>query len=176
MNRPNLSLLALGLLFASTASVRCGGEEGVEFDAAGGTGGTSNDGGVRKDSGGNGGSTNTGVLSLAPTVASARKAIPSIAAASNDGEERVAHTGSAVTRPMASCSPRRTLSTRSGHPAAAHAERQAMSASAPGTSRMNGVVAIGTGPEQRPAHSYVYRVTSTSVPACRPVAASGTTM
>ena len=82
------------------------------------------------------------MLSLAPTVSAARTAMPSIADASNEGDERVAHTGPAVTRPTASWSPIRTASTRAGHPAAAHAARQAASASAAGTSRMNGVVAI----------------------------------
>src|SRR5215210_5446642 len=93
----------------------------------------------------------TGVLSDAPTVSAARTAIPSMADASNDGDERVAHTGSAVTRPTASASPSRTVSTRGGQPAAAQAARQAASASAAGTSWMKGVVAI-----------YRYSVTSTS--------------
>src|SRR3954451_8850016 len=88
------------------------------------------------------GSTNTGVLSLAPTVSAARTAMPSIADASNDGDERVAHTGAAGTRPTASASARRTGSTRSEQPAAASAARQAASASAAGTSWMNGVVAM----------------------------------
>ena len=88
------------------------------------------------------GSISTGVLSLAPIVSAARTAMPSIADASNEGDERVAHTGSAVTRPTASWSPIRTASTRAGQPAAAHAALQAASASAAGTSRMNGVVAI----------------------------------
>src|SRR5512132_287289 len=89
----------------------------------------------------------TGVLSLAPIVSAARTAMPSIAEASNDGEDRVAHTGSAVTRPTASCRSARFVSTRAGQPAAPHAVRQAASASAPGMSLMNGVVAI----EPRPA-------------------------
>ena len=114
----------------------------------------------------------TGVLSLAPTVSDARTAMPSMPAASNDGDERVAHTGSAVTLPTASCSPRRTASTRLGHPAASHAARQAASASAAGTSWMNGVVAIACAL----GHFYVYNVTSTSLPAGSPVASSGTTM
>ena len=50
------------------------------------------------------GSRKTGVLSLAPTVSAARTAMPSMADASNEGEDRVAHTGAAVTRPTASCS------------------------------------------------------------------------
>src|SRR3954464_7851716 len=83
----------------------------------------------------------TGVLSLAPTVSAARTATPSIAEASNDGDERVAHTGAAVTRPTASWSPSRTASTRSGQAAAVHAARQAARASAAGTSWMKGVVA-----------------------------------
>jgi hypothetical protein len=64
-----------------------------------------------------------------------------MAEASNDGDERAAHTGSAVTRPTASARPSRTVSTRSGQPAASHALRQAASASAAGTSWMKGVVA-----------------------------------
>src|SRR3954462_4307359 len=88
------------------------------------------------------GGSHTGVLSLAPTVSAARTATPSIAEASNDGDERVAHTGAAVTRPTASWSPIRTASTRPGQPVAAHAALQAASAWAGGTSRMNGVVAI----------------------------------
>ena len=59
----------------------------------------------------------TGVLSLAPIVSAARTAMPSIAEASNDGDDRVAHTGSAVTRPTASCRPTRCVSTRAGQPA-----------------------------------------------------------
>ena len=78
------------------------------------------------------------MLSLAPTVSAARTAMPSMAEASKDGDERVAQTGSAVTRPTASCSPTRTASTRGGQPAAAHASRQAASAWAAGTSWMNG--------------------------------------
>src|SRR3954469_25289936 len=110
------------------------------------------------------GSTKTGVLSDAPTVSAARTAMPSIADASNDGDERVAHTGSAVTRPSASASARRTAGRRSGQAAVAQAALQAASASAAGTSWMKGVVAT-----QR------YSVTSTSAPAPRPVASSGTT-
>src|SRR3954451_1093062 len=110
------------------------------------------------------GSTNTGVLSLAPTVSAARTAIPSIAEASNDGDERTAHTGSAVTCPTASAGSSRTASTRSGQPAASHAARHAARAAAAGASWMKGVVAI-----------YRYSVTSTSVPAGTPVASSSTT-
>src|SRR3954447_4815557 len=84
----------------------------------------------------------TGVLSLAPTVSAARTAIPSIAEASNDGDDRAAHTGSAVTRPSASASASATTSTRSGQPAASHAARHAARAAAAGTSWMKGVVAI----------------------------------
>jgi hypothetical protein len=65
-----------------------------------------------------------------------------MAEASKDGDERVAQTGSAVTRPTASCNPARTASTRGGQPAAAHASRHAASAWAAGTSWMNGVVDI----------------------------------
>ena len=81
----------------------------------------------------------TGLVSLAPTVSAACTAMPSIAAASNGGEEVCAQTGSAVTRPTASSSAIRTLSSRSGHPAAAQASSQAASASAAGRSWMNGV-------------------------------------
>jgi hypothetical protein len=80
----------------------------------------------------------TGVVSAAPTVSAARTAIPSMPAASNAGEERRAHTGSAVTRPTASVTGTRTLSTRRGHPAAAHASRHASSACSAGTSDTNG--------------------------------------
>src|SRR3954466_2418680 len=109
------------------------------------------------------GSRCTGVLSLAPTVSAARTAIPSIAAASKDGDDRAAHTGAAVTRPTAAARSSRTGSTRSGHPAASHAARQVARAAAAGTSWMNGVVVI-----------YRYSVTSTSVPAGSPVASSAT--
>ena len=90
--------------------------------------------------------------------------MPSIAAASNGGDERAAQTGSASTRPTASSSGIRTASTLAGQPAAAHASSQAASASAAGTSWMNGVARL----HQR------YSVTSTSLPAGNPVAASGT--
>src|SRR4051795_12223956 len=89
-------------------------------------------------------SSHTGVLSLAPTVSDARTATPSIAEASNDGDERVAQTGAAVTRPTASCRPSRTASTRSGQPAAVHAARQAASASAAGKAWMKGGGAMRT--------------------------------
>src|SRR3954467_3158308 len=48
----------------------------------------------------------TGVLSLAPTVSAARSAMPSIAEASNDGEDRCAPTGAAGTRPRGGARPR----------------------------------------------------------------------
>ncbi len=87
----------------------------------------------------------TGAVSLAPAVSAASTAMPSIAAASKGGEERSAHTGSAVTRPTASSSGRRTTGRRSGHPAAAHARSHASSASAAGMSWMNGVGRATTG-------------------------------
>ena len=75
--------------------------------------------------------------------------MPSIAAASNGGEDRVAHTGSAVTRPAASCTRTSTAGSRAGQPDASRALRQASRACAAGTSRMNGLsamtVANGTG-------------------------------
>jgi hypothetical protein len=80
-----------------------------------------------------------GRVSEAPTVSSARTAIPSMAAESNAGEERAAHTGPAVTLPTASATGRRTASTRAGQPAAARASRQATRASAAGTSEMYGL-------------------------------------
>src|SRR3954469_9905377 len=110
----------------------------------------------------------TGVLSLAPTVSAARTAMPSMAEASNDGDEGAAQTGAAVTRPTAAASSRRAVPTRSGQPAAAQAVRQAASASAAGTSWMKGVVATR-------ARAQRYSVTSTWVPAGTPVASSGTT-
>ena len=71
--------------------------------------------------------------------------MPSIAAASYGGEERVAHTGAAVTRPTAASRETVTASTRSGQPAAAQAARQPASASAAGTSEMKWRVLTGTG-------------------------------
>ena len=81
------------------------------------------------------------MVSAAPTVSAARTAMPSIAAESNAGEDRRAHTGSAVTRPTASptgsrdgVDPRRAARrprTRSRHAA------RACSA---GTSDTNGLV------------------------------------
>ena len=74
----------------------------------------------------------TGVVSLAPRVSAARTAMPSIPAASNGGEDRVAQTGAAVTRPAASVSGTSTAGSRSGQPAASRAARQASSACAAG--------------------------------------------
>jgi hypothetical protein len=68
------------------------------------------------------------VVSAAPTVSAARTAIPSMPEESNAGEERRAHTGSAVTRPTASATGTRTASTRGRQPVAAHASRHASSA------------------------------------------------
>ncbi len=79
------------------------------------------------------------MVSLAPRVSAARTAIPSMPAASNGGEERVAHTGSAVTRPAACSSGTRCAGSLAGQPAASRAARQASSARAAGTSRMNGL-------------------------------------
>ena len=87
----------------------------------------------------------TGVVSLAPIVSAARTAIPSIAAASKGGEEVRAQTGSAVTRPTAWSSGSRTMSTRSGQPAAAQASSHAASASAAGRSWMKGAERATTG-------------------------------
>src|SRR5688572_19370062 len=83
-------------------------------------------------------SSRTGVVSLAPIVSAACTAMPSIAAASNGGDEVFAQTGSAVTRPTAWSSGSRTVSTRSGQPVSAHASSQAAKASAAGRSWMNG--------------------------------------
>ena len=89
------------------------------------------------------------MVSLAPRVSAARTAIPSMPAASNGGEDRLAHTGSAVTRPTASASGTRCAGSRAGQPAASRAARQASRARAAGTSRMNGlsvmIVVNGTG-------------------------------
>ena len=60
------------------------------------------------------------------------------------GEDRRAHTDSAVTRPTASPTGSRTASTRGGQPAAAHASRHARRACSAGMSDTNGLV-IGTG-------------------------------
>ena len=67
--------------------------------------------------------------------------MPSMPAASNGGEDRVAQTGSAVTRPTASVTGTVTAGSRSGQPAASRAARQASRACAAGTSRMNGLFA-----------------------------------
>src|SRR5215210_8869285 len=83
-------------------------------------------------------SSRTGLVSLAPIVSAECTAMPSIAAASNGGDDRVAQMGSAVTRPTAWSSGSRTSSSRSGQPAAAHASSHAASASAAGRSWMNG--------------------------------------
>ena len=57
------------------------------------------------------------MVSLAPRVSAARTAIPSMPAASNGGEDRVAHTGSAVTRPVACASGTRCAGSLAGQPA-----------------------------------------------------------
>src|SRR5215208_8107588 len=80
----------------------------------------------------------SGVVGVAPTVVTARTAIPSMAAVSYAGEERRAQTASAVTRPIAASSRKRSCGTRAGHPAAEHASSHAASACAAGRSRMNG--------------------------------------
>src|SRR6185312_7255171 len=67
--------------------------------------------------------------------------MPSIAAASNGGDERTAHTGAAVTSPAASATGTGAAGSRSGHLAASRAARQASSACAAGTSWMNGLLA-----------------------------------
>jgi hypothetical protein len=85
----------------------------------------------------------TGVVSAAPTVSSARTAIPSIPDESNAGEERRAHTGSAVTRPTASPTGTRTVATLAGQPAAARDSRHAVWAASVGTSDTKGLF-IGT--------------------------------
>ena len=71
--------------------------------------------------------------------------MPSMAAASNGGDDRVAQTGSAVTRPTAWSSGSRTTSSRSGQPAAAHASSHEASASAAGWSWMNGAARATSG-------------------------------
>jgi hypothetical protein len=75
-------------------------------------------------------------------VSAARTAMPSIPAASNGGDDRVAHTGPAVTSPAASCTGTRMAGSRAGQPAASRALRQASSARAAGTSRMKGLSAM----------------------------------
>ena len=63
-------------------------------------------------------------------------------AASNGGEDRLAHTGSAVTRPAASATGTRCAGSRAGQPPASHAARQASRARAAGTSRRNGLLTM----------------------------------
>jgi hypothetical protein len=65
--------------------------------------------------------------------------MPSIAERSPTGEERVAHTGSAVTRPTASANGTVIASSRCGHDAAAHVSIQVCRAASTGTSLMNGL-------------------------------------
>ena len=79
------------------------------------------------------------MVSLAPRVSVDRTAIPSIPAASNGGDDRLAHTGSAVTRPVASASGTRYAGSLAGQPPASRAARQASMARAAGTSRRNGL-------------------------------------
>src|SRR5215469_11476333 len=86
------------------------------------------------------GASQTGVVSEAPSVSAERTAIPSMPDASNGGEDRTAHTGAAVTSPAASVTGTVMEGSRSGQPAAFRASRQAASASAAGTSRMNGLL------------------------------------
>ena len=90
-------------------------------------------------------SSRTGLVSPAPTVSPEWTAMPSMAAASNGGDDRVAHTGSAVTRPTAWSSGSRTTSSRSGQPAAAQASSHEASASAAGWSWMNGAARATSG-------------------------------
>src|SRR5215469_18267849 len=68
--------------------------------------------------------------------------MPSIPAASNGGEDRVAHTGAAVTSPAASAIATSMAGSRSSHPAASRAARQASRACAAGTSRINGLLGM----------------------------------
>src|SRR5690242_10417047 len=65
--------------------------------------------------------------------------MPSIAAESKAGEDRIAHTDTAVTRPTASSTRISTASTRGGQPAAAHASRHACRACSAGMSETNGL-------------------------------------
>src|SRR5215467_5813005 len=122
--------------------------------------------------------------------------MPSMPAASNGGEDRLAHTGSAVIRPVASASGTRSAGSLAEQPPASRAARQASRTRAAGTSRRNGLpVMITSVPDDGllawfQAHSHLaraaiqtgpraldqpYSVTSTSAPAPRPVASSGTT-
>ena len=104
------------------------------------------------------------MLSLAPTVCAARTAMPSIADASKDGDERVAHTGSAVTRPTApwSAGPH-------GVDALGAAGRRA--GRVPRGERLRGGDVVD---ERRRRHYAVERHVDLGA-ACRPVASSGTT-
>jgi hypothetical protein len=70
----------------------------------------------------------TGLSSLAPVVAAARTAMPSMAEASKGGDERAAHTLCAVTRPAQLATGTSTASSRFGQAAFAQAEYQASSA------------------------------------------------
>ena len=88
------------------------------------------------------------MVSLAPRVSAARTAMPSMPAASNGGDERIAHTGPAVTSPAASVTGTRDAGSRAGQPAASRASRQAASARAAGTSRMNGLSAWHLPPQR----------------------------
>ena len=103
--------------------------------------------------------------------------MPSIAATSPTGEERVAQTGSAVTRPTASASGTVTAPTRSGQPAAAQASSHDRIAVSAGTSLMKGLLsgAAGLDGSCTGGQTYLYIVTVTVDPASRPVAASGIT-
>src|SRR5258708_19764288 len=103
-------------------------------------------------------------------------------AASNGGEERVAHTGSAGPRPAASSSRTRSAGSLPGQPPASRALPQAWRARSAGTSLRNGLSGMtlingtfhnGTG-LSLVRFGHRYRVTSTSVPPSRPVASSGT--
>src|SRR5258708_35809995 len=100
----------------------------------------------------------------------------------NGGEERVANTGSAGTRPGAPSSRTRSAGSRPGQPPASRALPQAWRARSAGTSLRNGLSGMtlingtfhnGTG-LSLVRFGHRYRVTSTSVPASRPVASSGT--
>src|SRR6201996_2218244 len=82
----------------------------------------------------------SGAVSMAPRVSAARSAIPSIAAESNGGDDRVAQIGAAVTRPTAWSSATVTAGRREGHPLSARQRAHSARARARGTSRRNGVV------------------------------------
>src|SRR5215471_5371884 len=91
------------------------------------------------------GSSRSGVVGEAPAVSRATTAMPSIAATSPTGEERVAQTGSAVTRPTASASGTVTTPTRWGQPAAAQASSHDRIAVSAGTSLMKGLLSGAAG-------------------------------